>query len=457
MEISFYFALYLAKLSIPILKIIKRNGTNYPGFLALKICPNFIKYVDRPNTIITVTGTDGKTTVTNLCYEMLSKSGKRVLSNNFGSNINSGIATALLKGVNIFNKSQYDIAVIEVDERSSKLIYPFLKPNYTIVTNLFRDSIMRNAHPEYIRNFISDAIPPETKLILNGDDLISTAIAPNNKRVYFGVDKLDNDTIECINLINDKQICPNCHSKLVYEYRHYHHIGKAHCPNCNYGSPTIDYLATDITANSMNVLHSDKKDNYSLISDKLFEIYNLLCAISLGLELGMDYENIKEYLSSIVVTKTRYNETNVNGCTIIMQMAKDKNALACSRVFDYLGNENKDDKELFLMMSNREDEKEWSENTCWMYDCDFEFLNNPSIKHIVATGTRCKDFRLRLNLAGIDDSIIDCVRDEKEAINHLQLKKGTKVYMLYGASGGDIDHAFNTKNAIVARAKEITK
>ena len=29
--------------------------------------------------------------------------------------------------------------------------------------------------------------------------------------------------------------------------------------------------------------------------------------------------------------------------------------------------------------------------------------------------------------------------------------------MLYGASGGDIDYAFNMKNLIVARAKEVTK
>lgn len=457
MKIRFYLALYLAKLSIPILKITNHNGTDFPGFVALKICPSFIKYIDRPNMIVTVTGTDGKTTVTNLCYELLSKSGKKVLSNNFGSNINSGIATTLLKGVNLLNKSQYDMAIIEVDERSSKQVYPYLEPDYTIVTNLFRDSIMRNAHPDYIKGFISDALPAKTKLILNGDDLISVEIAPNNQRVYFGVDRLKNDTSECINLINDKQICPKCHNKLIYEYRHYHHIGKAHCSSCDYASPTIDYLATDITADDMSLLHDGNKTKYSLISDKLFEIYNLLCAIALGTELGIKQETICEYMKSVSVTKTRYNETDVNGCTIIMQMAKDMNALACSRVFDYLGNENKDDKELFLMMSNRLDEVQWSENTCWMYDCDFEFLKDSSIKHIVAAGARCKDFRLRLNLAGVDDNIIECVFDEKEAVNHLQLKKGTKVYMLYGASGGDIDYAFNMRDRIVARAKEVTK
>lgn len=456
MKLRFYLALYLGKLSIPALKITKHNGTDFPGFLALKVCPDFIKYIDRPNEIVTVTGTDGKTTVTNLCYDIMSQTGKKVLSNNFGSNIKSGIATTLLKGVNLFNKSTYDMAIIEVDERSSKQIYPYLKPNCTVVTNLFRDSIMRNAHPAYIRSFISDALPSSTKLILNGDDLISCEIAPNNKRTHYGISYNTNNSVECINLINDKQICPICNSKLVYDYRHYHHIGKAHCSKCDFKSPALDFEVTKITKNSFTLKEGKKTYTYSLISDKLYNVYNMLCAICLAREYGLEHSTIIEYMKNASITKTRYNETDVNGCKIIMQMAKDMNALACSRVFDYLGQQ-KGDIELFLMMSNRLDEVEWSENTCWMYDCDFEFLNSKHIKHIVAAGARCKDFRLRLNLAGYPDENIDCVFDEKEAIKSLHLKKGSKVYMLYGASGGDIDYAFNMKNLIVQRAKEVTK
>lgn len=456
MKLRFYLALYIAKLSIPALKITKHNGTDFPGFLALKICPDFIKYIGRPEQIVTVTGTDGKTTVTNLCYDIVSQTGKKVLSNNFGSNIKSGIATALLKGVDIFNRSTYDMGIIEVDERSSMVIYPYLEPDYIIVTNLFRDSIMRNAHPEYIRSFITNAIPEKTKLILNGDDLISCEISPNNKRVYCGISKCDNNNTECINLINDKQICPKCHNKLIYDYRHYHHIGKAHCSHCDFKSPELSYEVIDITKDSMTVLENGVEYKYNLISDKLFDIYNMTSAISLARELGLKHEQIIEYMNKSCITKTRYNETDINGCKIIMQMAKDMNALACSRVFDYLGHQD-GDIELFLMMSNRLDEVEWSENTCWMYDCDFEFLNSKNIKHIVAAGARCKDFRLRLNLAGYPDENIDCVFDDKEAIKSLHLKKGSKVYMLYGASGGDIDYAFNIKDLIVARAKEVTK
>lgn len=65
-KLRFLFALWMAKLSVPALKITRHNGTDFPGTLALKLCPDFLKYVGRPKTIIAVTGTNGKTTVSNL-------------------------------------------------------------------------------------------------------------------------------------------------------------------------------------------------------------------------------------------------------------------------------------------------------------------------------------------------------------------------------------------------------
>ena len=59
MKIRFYIALILAKLSIPALKITGHNATDFPGKLALKICPDFLKDIAKPEKIIAVTGTNG--------------------------------------------------------------------------------------------------------------------------------------------------------------------------------------------------------------------------------------------------------------------------------------------------------------------------------------------------------------------------------------------------------------
>ena len=170
----------------------------------------------------------------------------------------------------------------------------------------------------------------------------------------------------------------------------------------------------------------------------------------------MDHQTIASYMANVRITATRFNQTDVNGCIITMQMAKGVNALACSRVFDYISHL-PGEKELFLMNSSRTDEAHWSENPCWLYDADFEFLNNESITHIVCTGARYLDDRLRLNLAGFPDSKIDCVRDEVEAVKALQLRKGTTVYQFYGADANGVDYAFKIRNVIIERAKEVVK
>jgi len=120
MRLRFFIALWAAKLSRPLLKITRHNGTSFPGELALKICPDFLKYIAKPERIIAITGTNGKTTVSNLMCDVLEASGKRVLNNRAGSNINSGISTSLIIGCTVFNKPRFDYAVLEVDERSSR-------------------------------------------------------------------------------------------------------------------------------------------------------------------------------------------------------------------------------------------------------------------------------------------------------------------------------------------------
>ena len=145
----------------------------------------------------------------------------------------SCISTALLRGCDLLGRAKsYDMAVLEVDERSSVRVYPYITPDYIAVTNLFRDSIMRNAHAEFIADIISRSVPASSRLVLNADDLISCGLAPENPRVYFGIDRLPSDTVECVNHINDVRICPKCAGKLRYEYRRYHHIGHAVCPAC---------------------------------------------------------------------------------------------------------------------------------------------------------------------------------------------------------------------------------
>ena len=70
-KLRFFCALLIAKLSIIALKITRHNGTNFPGIVAIRICPNFLEYIELPDKIIGITGTNGKTTCSNLLNDAL--------------------------------------------------------------------------------------------------------------------------------------------------------------------------------------------------------------------------------------------------------------------------------------------------------------------------------------------------------------------------------------------------
>lgn len=435
----FYIALFVAKcarLGIRIFgKALHLNGSHFPGNLARRIDPEFYNKVAKPETIIAVTGTNGKTTTCNMIIDVLEKTGHKVLSNKAGSNTIGGISTTFLSGVTLFNKPKYKICVLEVDERSSLRIYPYIKPNYLVVTNLFRDSLKRNAHSEFIFNIINSSLSEDTVLILNSDDLISNRMKAEgkNKKIFFGIDKLETDKKESVNIVNDARICPNCYTKLKYEFVRYHHIGKAYCPNCGYKSPEADYLVTkvDKAAEKIEIRTKDGKVSaYKMASDSIFNVYNEVACITLLREIGIKDEVIKKAFDELEIAKSRYMKETVNGVHIVNNLAKGQNPVACSIVFDYVKNE-PGEKEVCLLIEDFHDNLESSENIAWFYDCDFEFLNDPSIKKVAVGGHRAMDVKFRLLLAGVPEEKIVAYEEIEKIPDELNKTKGETIYILY--------------------------
>lgn len=435
---KFYIALYMAKFTKNVLHILSKftkvNGSHLPGNIAIKICPNFLSMVAKPKTIIAVTGTNGKTTTSNLIIDSLEKNGYKVLNNRIGSNVLGGVTTTLFNGVSLGNKSKYDIAVLEVDEKSTPRIFKHVTPTYLVVTNLFRDSLKRNAHSEYIFDLINKVIPDSTTLILNADDLISNKMKANdsNKKVFFGIDRLETDTDESKNIVNDARICPMCYSKLKYIFVRYHHIGKAYCENCHYQSPEANYRVEKIDYENDKIITSydNKQVEYKMISDSIFNIYNQIATITVLKQLGIEDEKIKENFDTMEITKDRVKIDQIGDYKIINHLAKGQNPIACSIVFKYV-KERKGSKEIILALEDYHDNKESSENTAWFYDCDFEFLNDESIKKIIVPGVIAKDVAFRLLLAGVPQEKIVVVKDEHQVAESLSYDKNNEIFILY--------------------------
>ena len=454
----FYIALWGAKIGTVLLKLLRRNATFFPGKFALKVCPDFIGKIGKPRNIVAVTGTNGKTTVCNMIEDILKDNKYDFIDNKYGSNIDAGIATTLISGVSFMGKTKKDLAILEVDERSAPKIYPYLTPTYLVCTNLFRDSLLRNAHTEFISSILTKYIPKETTLILNGDDLIASNIAPNNKRIYFGIDRLDTDMDKCENIARDIIVCPKCNSKLEYDYVRYNHIGKAHCPKCDFRSPDIDYLATNIDLKNMKLTlkSGNLEEVYDLISDNIINIYNIVTVITVLKQIGLSKDQINESLKKQKIVDTRYSEDVVNGIKVITHLSKGMNPIACSRVFDYV-RKYKGSKAVILLLDDLHEAANGSENTAWQYDTDYEFLNNDSIKQIIVSGARYLDDYVRLLIAGVDKNKMICKRDELSAIDDLKLEGIETVFILHDLYSMDLKEAAKKKVENMIKNKDNVK
>ena len=428
----FYIALWMAKLASFTLKVLRRNATNFPGKVALTICPDFLARIGKPKTIVGVTGTNGKTTVCNMINDILTQNGYSFMNNKYGSNINEGITTTLLQGAGLSGKAKKELAVLEIDERSANKVYPYVTPTYLVCTNLFRDSLMRNAHTEFISDILNKYIPKETIMIENADDLICSHIAENNKKIYFGIDKLPTDSDHFENITRDIRVCQKCYSKLEYDYVRYHHIGKAHCTKCDFKTPEADYLLTnlDLENKKMTVKHEETEEIYDLVSDNIINIYNMLAVIIVLKQLGLSYEQINSSFQNLKIVETRYSKEEYKGYDIITQLAKGMNPIACSLAFDYtrkqLGN-----KAVILILDDLHEEAHGSEDTAWQYDADYEFLNDDSIKQLIIAGPRYLDSYIRSLMADIPAEKMVHENDLLEATSKLKLEGIDKIFILH--------------------------
>ena len=428
-NLRFLIALWISKAAMFLQKLLGMNASYFPGKLAIKLCPDFLGRIDKPETIITVTGTNGKTTCCNMLLDILTENGYDVLNNKAGSNIDAGIASALIAEASLTGRVSKKLGLFEVDERSSKKIYAYVHPNYTVCTNLFRDSIQRNAHPEFIFSFIDSSLPDDTHLILNADDPISSRLREGNKRSYFSIGRLPTDRDKCINIINDMRMCPKCHSGLEYEYVRYHHIGKMRCPVCGFASPEPDFLASpDWEKGSFTVRTADGEEEYPLVSSSVFNTYNQVTVVAMLRTFGLSAEAIAKSFSHLKIVETRFTSVE-NGVEVITNMTKGQNPVACSIVFDYIRNE-PGRKEVILMLDDMT-YKKTTEIMTWVFDADFELLNHESITRVVAAGVRIHDYHLRLLLAGIPEDKIRCVENEADAPKELALERGEKVFILH--------------------------
>ena len=131
----------------------------------------------------------------------------------------------------------------------------------------------------------------------------------------------------------------------------------------------------------MSVKEENCEYEYPVISDTIYNIYNETAIIAYFRTMGYSPEKISEMLNDIKLPKIREEIIEADGIKIIRRAMKGQNAYAASTVLEALS-ETDGSKEVILMLDEIPDET-GLETICWIWDTNFELLNDPNIKKII--------------------------------------------------------------------------
>ena len=419
----FLIALWASKFYLFIKKLQNKHRSDRAGLLAARIYPDMLNRLSKPKTVIVVSGTNGKTTTTHMIYDMLIQEGLKIGFNDWNANMRAGYIRCLIDSVNIFNKPNKDVVILEADELTADETFGEVNPNYIIITNLANDSIRRNSYVERVFRRLNDGIlKTNAKIILNADDPISSFLGEGKDTKFIGVHNLNKKPYEY--LINDFSSCPRCNREIKYEYVQYRHIGRFICPSCGLTSKDSDYFVSKI--NKDNIVLNDYK--YPILSSSIHNVYNEAGVIALFKEMGYTDKKISELLSNITITKSRQYETTINGHHLYAKLSKAQNGSSLSSVLEGLIDGKK--KQVSILL----DEKfhtNTMETITWLFDNNFELLNKLNLRKIIITGPRSIDYKFRIEFAGIDEKLIEIAPTYKDIHKLYDYDTDDDLYVLY--------------------------
>lgn len=388
------------------------RGGSLPGSLALKMDPDFISKFRMPETVVLVTGTNGKTTTSNLIAESLRAAGKTVLNNRRGDNLNVGIATLLASGSDSSYNIKADACVIEVDELTLYRQFHNLHPTHLVITNFFRDQLDRAGEMETIIRKIQDVTEDfEGDIILNGDDPNSLRIADSAKKAKIHLFSVGKNSVSqsSTDEASEGKFCPRCGQPLTYEYYQYSHIGRFHCENDGFGkiNPETYVSAIDYEKETFTV---DGREYHSFINS-IYAIYNCASVITLMKSLQLDPACADTVFRTFEMKEGR-NESFTLSKECIINLVK--NPTGTNEVLKAVLSDHEEKNICIFLNDNDQD----GHDVSWIWDAHFERLNVPEVRHIVCSGRRAYDMALRLKYEGLEDRI-SVIEDGEKAIQWL--------------------------------------
>lgn len=388
------------------------DGSTIGGYWALKIDKHILGKIKLPKYVIGITGSSGKSSTTALTKKILESAGYTVACNDNGSNAINAIASLLTRNSDLNGNFNKDVLLMELDEKYSQYIIKDIPLTHFLISNISRDQATRNVSPDWLINQIIPVVPSSTHLVLNADDPVLERIARVHKGeiTYFGMDKNNYSTKSTILENLDANYCPKCKNKLKYDFYHYGHIGSYYCPKCDYKRPTPSYEAKKIDLENNTFMIGKNKLN--IRTDFLYLVYTSLQAYSLCKSIGIAEKVIVDTINKESLVDKNKDVFMFDNRPWRLLLSKNENNLSYKQSLEYIEH-HKGTKTVivgFDNVSRRYHESDIS----WIYDIEFETLNDKSIDKILLVGKFKYDILTRLDYAGVDLNKIILVESLEE-------------------------------------------
>lgn len=376
-----------------------KQGVTLAGQIALKLDPNILtELTDQVREkIFIVCGTNGKTTTNNLLCSAIAAEKKKVICNHTGSNMLNGVVSAFVLSAGLNGRIDADYACIEIDEASTVRILPHFKPDYMVLTNLFRDQLDRYGEIDITMNLLKKAMEmaPDMTVIVNADDALSAYLAMDsgNKYVTYGISEQVFEE-QSLNEIREGRFCKKCGEKLNYHFYHYSQLGSYECLGCGFKRPDPKFDASNIYAGgslSFDVEERHIKANYR----GFYNIYNILAAYAAARTASLSLNNFNEVLYQFNPQNGRMEQFEIENTKIMLNLAKNPAGFN-QNISAVMEDDTKKDI-IILINDNDQDGIDIS----WLWDVDFDRFKDSSVNSITVSGIRSQDMRLRLKYVDI--------------------------------------------------------
>lgn len=444
MRVRRLLAVWAAKIISAACKVSGRQGVTFAGKVALKLDPKILSDLagEVREKIFVVCGTNGKTTTNNLLCSAIEAEGKKLVCNHTGSNMLAGVVSAFVLSAKLSGHLDADYACVEIDEASTLRVFPHFKPDFMVLTNLFRDQLDRYGEIDTTMDMLKRAMQmaPDMTVIVNGDDALSAYLAMESGNPYrvYGISEQVFDQQDQ-GEIREGRFCKRCGAKLEYEFYHYSQIGKYHCPGCAFTRPPIDFEASHI--DMTDGLQFDVEGRHIAANYRgFYNIYNILAAYSAARTAGMELRTFDQVLKGFNPQNGRMEHFEIEGTSIILNLAKNPAGFNqnISAVM-----EDPNEKDLIIAIN---DNAQDGIDVSWLWDVDFDRFADASVRSITVSGLRGRDMQLRMKYVDIESELTG---DIKTAIES-RIADGCKnLYVLVNYTA-----LFSTRNLLAEMQKK---